>query len=351
MTGLIRRQQILASTAIGDGDQQKVRASHDCRQGLRWPSEAIDLSDQPVVIEIRGLTKRFKDVLAVDSLSMKVRKGEIYGFLGPNGAGKSTTIKMIMGLFHPTSGAAFVNGMPAGPDSVDLRKDIGFLPERISFYDNLTPVQTLNFFSELRGADKSEVPTLIKDVGLDFAAHRKVGTFSKGMVQLLGVAQAMIGHPSIYIMDEPTSGLDARWLKSVRDKLRMLNEQGATIVFSSHILSEVQALCHRVAIINKGRLMVEDTVDNISSHLRIRPRLWMQVSGIDRETLMAIRSMEGVEDVTAKDDTLLVTCEASARMKVMAALDEKGVKIKDFKTIDPSLEEAFVRLLSDKEVS
>jgi ABC-2 type transport system ATP-binding protein len=311
----------------------------------------IELVDQPVVIETKNLTKRFKDVLAVDSLSMKVRKGEIYGFLGPNGAGKSTTIKMIMGLFHPTSGAAFVNGKPAGPDSVDLRKDIGFLPERISFYDNLTPVQTLNFFCELRGADKSAVPSLIKDVGLDFAAHRKVGTFSKGMVQLLGVAQAMIGSPSIYIMDEPTGGLDARWVKSVRDKLRALNDQGATIVFSSHILSEVQALCHRVAIINKGRLVVEDTVDNISNHLRIRPRLWLQASGVDGEALSAIRSIDGVDDVSIKDDAVLVTCDASARMKVMAALDEKGIKIRDFKTIDPSLEEAFVKLLSDKEAA
>jgi ABC-2 type transport system ATP-binding protein len=311
----------------------------------------IELVDQPVVIETKNLTKRFKDVLAVDSLSMKVRKGEIYGFLGPNGAGKSTTIKMIMGLFHPTSGAAFVNGKPAGPDSVDLRKDIGFLPERISFYDNLTPVQTLNFFCELRGADKSVVPSLIKDVGLDFAAHRKVGTFSKGMVQLLGVAQAMIGSPSIYIMDEPTGGLDARWVKSVRDKLRALNDQGATIVFSSHILSEVQALCHRVAIINKGRLVVEDTVDNISNHLRIRPRLWLQASGVDGEALSAIRSIDGVDDVSIKDDAVLVTCDASARMKVMAALDEKGIKIRDFKTIDPSLEEAFVKLLSDKEAA
>jgi ABC-type multidrug transport system ATPase subunit len=193
------------------------------------------LSDANAVIETVDLTKRFKDVLAVDSLSMKVRKGEIFGFLGPNGAGKSTTIKMVMGLFHPTSGSAFINGKLAGPDSVELRRDIGFLPERISFYDNLTPIQTLDFYCELRGADKSVVPSLIKEVGLEHAANRKVGTFSKGMVQLLGVAQAMIGNPSIYIMDEPTGGLDARWVKTVRDKIRTLNEQGATIIFSSHI--------------------------------------------------------------------------------------------------------------------
>jgi len=309
------------------------------------------VNDPSAVIETVDITKRFKDVLAVDSLSMKVQKGEIFGFLGPNGAGKSTTIKMVMGLFHPTSGSAFINGRQAGPDSVELRRDIGFLPERISFYDNLTPIQTLDFFCELRGADKSVVPSLIREVGLEHAANRKVGTFSKGMVQLLGVAQAMIGNPSIYIMDEPTGGLDARWVKAVRDKIRALNEQGATIIFSSHILSEVQALCHRIAIIDKGRLVVEGTVEDISDHLRIMPRLWIQTSGVDQEAISAIRSIAGVEEVSPDDEALLVTCETDARMNVLVALRERGVTVSDFKTIDPSLEEAFVRLLSEKEGS
>jgi ABC-2 type transport system ATP-binding protein len=311
----------------------------------------LTVNDPTAVIEVVDLTKRFKEVLAVDSLSMKVQKGEIFGFLGPNGAGKSTTIKMVMGLFHPTSGSAFINGKPAGPDSVELRRDIGFLPERISFYDNLTPIQTLNFYCELRGADKSVVPSLIREVGLEHAANRKVGTFSKGMVQLLGVAQAMIGNPSIYIMDEPTGGLDARWVKAVRDKIRTLNEQGATIIFSSHILSEVQALCHRVAIIDKGRLVVEGTVEDINDHLNILPRLWIQASGVDQETTSAVRSVAGVQDVSVDDGALLVTCETEARMNVLAVLRERGIAVSDFKTIDPSLEEAFVRLLTGKEGS
>jgi ABC-type multidrug transport system ATPase subunit len=309
------------------------------------------MSDPSVVIETRDLTKRFKDVLAVDALSMKVRKGEIYGFLGPNGAGKSTTIKMIMGLFHPTSGEAFINGRLVNGGGEELRRDIGFLPERISFYDNLTPVQTLNFFCELRGVDKSIVPSLLKDVGLEEHANRKVGTFSKGMTQLLGVAQAMIGTPSIYVLDEPTGGLDARWVKIVRDKLRALNEQGATIVFSSHILSEVQALCHRVAIIDKGRLVAEDTIENISKHLNIRPRLWIRSPSLGNKMPAWVRDIVGVEEVSVKDDTMLVTCEPAARLRVMTALQDRGLDIQDFRTIEPSLEEAFVKLLSDEEGS
>ena len=305
------------------------------------------MHDSSIVIETRNITKRFKDVLAVDSLSMKVHKGEIYGFLGPNGAGKSTTIKMIMGLFHPTSGEAFINGKLVNGGGVELRRDVGFLPERISFYDNLTPIQTLNFFCELRDVDKSVVPSLLRDVGLEGAANRRVGTFSKGMTQLLGLAQAMIGTPSIYVLDEPTGGLDARWVKAVRDKLRTLNEQGATIIFSSHILSEVQALCHRVAIIDNGRLVADDTIDNISGGLHIRPRLWIQSTGLDEKTLFWIRKIEGVEDVTAKDDTMTITCDAGARLRLMIQMQEGGLVIKDFRTIEPTLEEAFVKLLSE----
>jgi ABC-2 type transport system ATP-binding protein len=306
------------------------------------------MHDSSIVIETRNLTKRFKDVLAVDSLSMKVRRGEIYGFLGPNGAGKSTTIRMIMGLFHPTSGKAFINGKLVNEDGVESRRDVGFLPERISFYDNLTPIQTLNFFCELRGADNSVVPSLIKDVGLEEAANRKVGTFSKGMTQLLGVAQAMIGNPSIYVLDEPTGGLDARWVKTVRDKLRTLNEQGATIIFSSHILSEVQALCHRVAIIDHGRLVAEDTIENISGGLHIRPRLWVQSTSLDEKALAWIREIAGVEDIAAKGDAVTITCDASVRLRVMNAMQDKGLVIKDFRTVEPTLEEAFVKLLSEE---
>ena len=150
------------------------------------------------VIETKNLTKRFGEVLAVDALNINVRQGEIYGFLGPNGAGKTTTVKMILGLMHPTKGEVRINGVLMHPDNVEVKKEIGYLPERVSFYSNLTPIQTLNFFCELKDADKSIVPELLQEVGLQDAATRKVGTFSKGMVQLLGFAQAMIGSPSIY---------------------------------------------------------------------------------------------------------------------------------------------------------
>ncbi len=301
------------------------------------------------VISTVNLTKHFKDVKAVTNLNMSVHEGEIFGFLGPNGAGKTTTIKMIMGLIHPTSGEVFINGEKAGPNKVNIRKDMGFLPERVALFDNLTPKQTLSFFCELKGCDKSVVDSLIKEVGLEDAANRKVGTFSKGMTQLLGVAQAMIGQPSIYILDEPMGGLDARWVKMVREKIRQLNREGATVVFSSHILSEVQALCDRVAIIDKGKLVAVDTVANLSKGLHIKPRLEITVKGLGGKVPDSVFEIEGVADAEAKDDTMFVICDSSARPKVLNALENEGLEIADFKTIETSLEDVFVKMVSEDE--
>lgn len=296
-------------------------------------------------IEIKNLTKIYKDVIAVDNVSFSVRKGEIYGFLGPNGAGKTTTIKAILGLIHVNSGDIKINGFDMKKDNIKAKEKIGYLPEKVSFYDNLTPIQTLNFFCELKGVDKSIVPSLLKEVGLDDAKNRKVGTFSKGMVQLLGIAQALIGNPSIFIFDEPTVGLDARWVRYIREKIKMLNERGATVVFSSHILSEVETLCNRVAIINKGKLIAEDTVANLNKYLRIKPRIEISIEGLNGKIPKVIEKIDGVEAVDAKGDNLFITCDSNIRSHVIAALEKAGFKIINIKTIEPSLEDAFVRLI------
>ena len=220
-----------------------------------------------ISIKISGLTKIYKDVRAVDNISFNVHNGEIYGFLGPNGAGKTTTIKAMLGLIHVNSGTIKINGFDMNKDNIKAKEKIGYLPEKVSFYENLTPIQTLNFFCELRSVDKSVVPSLIKEVGLEDAMNRKVGTFSKGMVQLLGIAQAMIGNPSIYILDEPTVGLDARWVRYIREKIKMLNEHGATVIFSSHILSEVDKVCDRIGIIRNGNLVALEDVEALKEKM------------------------------------------------------------------------------------
>jgi len=300
-------------------------------------------------VEIKNLTKRYKDVTAVDDLSFNIRTGEIFGLLGPNGAGKTTTIKAILGLIHMDSGNVKINGFDIEKEGIEARRSVGYLPERVSFYNNLTPLQTMNFLCELWSVDKSVAKPLISEVGLEDAIDRKVGTFSKGMVQLLGVAQVMIGKPPVYILDEPTAGLDARWVKNIREKIKMLKEQGATILFSSHILSEVETLCDRVAIINKGKLIAEDTVANINKYLRIKPRLEITIPGLNGRIPEIIKTIEGVEAADVKGDTLFVTCESSIRSQIITALQNAGFKIDNIKTIEPSLEEAFVKLISTDE--
>lgn len=316
-----------------------------------FPEEKSELKTTTTsfTIEVDGLTKTYKDVTAVNDLSFNIRTGEIFGLLGPNGAGKTTTIKAILSLIHVNSGEIKINGFNIKKEGIEAKKNVGYLPERVAFYDNLTPLQTLHFFCELKGADKSVAKPLIKEVGLEDAINRKVGTFSKGMVQLLGVAQVMIGNPSVYILDEPMGGLDARWVKIIREKIKMLNEQGATVLFSSHILTEVENLCDRVAIIDKGKLIAEDTVSNLNKYLRIKPRLEISITGLKGKVPKVIRDLKGVEAVDAKDDKLFITCESSVRSRVITMLEEAGLKIDNIKTIEPSLEEAFVKLISKDE--
>jgi ABC-2 type transport system ATP-binding protein len=296
-------------------------------------------------IEVNGLTKIFKDLKAVDNLSFNVRKGEIFGLLGPNGAGKTTTIKAILSLIHSNSGEIKINEFDIKEDGIKARESVGYLPERVAFYPNLNPLQTMHFFCELWGVDKSVAKPLISEVGLEEAIGRKVGDFSKGMVQLLGVAQVMIGKPPVYILDEPMGGLDARWVKTIREKIKMLNKEGATILFSSHILSEVENICDRVAIINKGKLIAEDTVENLNKYLKIKPRLEITIKDLDGKVPKVIKDIKGIESVDAKDNKLFVTCESSVRIQVITKLEEAGLQIDNIKTIEPSLEDAFVRLI------
>jgi ABC-2 type transport system ATP-binding protein len=207
----------------------------------------------------------------------------------------------------------------------------------------------MHFFCELWGVDKSIAKPLIKEVGLEEAMNRRMGTFSKGMVQLTGVAQVQIGNPPVYILDEPMGGLDARWVKAIRERIISLNEKGATILFSSHILSEVENVCDRVAIINKGKLIAEDTVGNLNKYLKIKPRLEITIPDLNGKIPGIIKEIVGVETIDVKNDTLFVTCESSVRSKVITKLEEAGYKVDNIKTVEPSLEEAFVKLISTDE--
>ena len=306
-----------------------------------------DITETAFIIQTEDLSKNFKNVRAVQSVNLNVKKGDVYGFLGPNGSGKTTTIKMLLGLTHPNSGNVFINGRNIAENSVDLRARIGYLPERAQLYKNLTAIQTLNFFAELRKVDKKECDELLAKVGLTKWRDVRVGTFSKGMVQLLGISQALLGDSELLILDEPTSGLDPRWSRVLKDIILEKNSKGTTVFFSSHLLFEVQELCNRIGILNKGNLIFENTVDKVSEVVHLKPQLLLKIQGATKVAIKILK--KGGFDSQLVGDQLIVPVESDQKIKVLNLLEDNGIVIKDFITKEPSLEKAFIELIGSED--
>lgn len=231
------------------------------------------MSETETIIKAEGLTKIFRDfwkrpkIRAVDGLSFEVKKGEVLGLLGPNGSGKSTTIKMILGLLHPSAGKLSVLG--ASPDNPAVRLHVGYLPELSHLYQYLTPRETLSFFGGLfgipSGVKRERTEQLLEMCGITDAADRAVGEFSKGMARRVGLAQCLINDPDLVILDEPTSGLDPIGRHNVKEIIRKLSENGKTVLLSSHLLGEIEDVCDRVAVLFRGKLISEGSLDSILS--------------------------------------------------------------------------------------
>lgn len=295
-------------------------------------------------LSVDHLAKTFDGLRAVDDLCLSVRRGEIYGFLGPNGAGKTTTIKIILGLMFQDAGAVRIGGRDLAKDPHEIKRRIGFLPEHIAFYNNLTALETLQFYAELKGAVDEPLLDHLEAVGLRPFADEKVGTFSKGMVQLLGIAQTLIGDPELLILDEPTTGLDPNWARTVKDRIQAANERGATVFFSSHILGQVQELADRVGIVDRGKLIAEDTVENLGRRLDLKPRLRLTVEESLGAATRAVSNVEGVVSVESSGAELVVLCDRAAKARVLGRLEAMGISVRDFRTEEPGLEEVFIKL-------
>ena len=227
----------------------------------------VSASAPAPAIECRALKVTFGTKTALDGLDLNVRRGEVFGFLGPNGAGKSTTIKTLLGLVRPQSGEAFLDGLPASDPSA--RRRIGFLPEEATYYRFLNPMEILAFYGKLSGMETQLIDRrsreLLDRVGLGAVKKKPLSTFSKGMTQKVSLAQCLLHDPDILILDEPTSGLDPLARIDLRDILSELNARGKTIFFSSHELSEVELLCHSVAIVNGGKVIRSGPLDSVLS--------------------------------------------------------------------------------------
>ena len=253
------------------------------------------------MIEVKHLTKHYGDKVAVNDISFTVEDGEILGLLGPNGAGKSTTMNMLTGYISSTSGQALINGVDILEDPIRAKAQIGYLPELPPLYLDMTVMGYLNFVYDLK---KCKLPrrSHLKDVcnlcKINDVSGRIIKHLSKGYRQRVGLAQALIGNPPILILDEPTVGLDPKQIIEIRTLVKKLGKRH-TVILSSHILTEVQAVCDRVVIINRGQIAADDTTDNLSKSVSASNKINVRISGTKAEVLQAIRAIPGVEKVHA----------------------------------------------------
>jgi ABC-2 type transport system ATP-binding protein len=302
-----------------------------------------------IILKTEALRKTFKvgfwgrQVTALEGLDLEVRQGEVFGFLGPNGAGKTTTLKILMGLIYPTGGQAWLFGKPIGDR--DSKARLGFLPESPYFYDYLTGAEFLRFYADLFGLSgpivNRRIGELLELVGMTHARDLQLRKFSKGMLQRIGIAQALINDPELVVLDEPMSGLDPIGRKEIRDLILRLKEEGKTIFFSSHILHDAEMLCDRVSILVKGRLVamgrVSDLIGAASTH-----SIEVLVEGLGSEGMAQVKPF--TEKVTVTGDRALLTLKGQQSVsEVLERIRTAKAKLISLTPQNSSLEDLFMR--------
>lgn len=308
------------------------------------------------MIEVKNLTKRYGANTALNKVSFTVEEGTIVGFLGPNGAGKSTTMNIITGYLSATSGSVTVQGKSTLENPNEVKKLIGYLPEMPPLYLDMTVNEYLNFMYELKGVKldrKQHIGEICRLTKIDNVYNRLVGNLSKGYKQRVGIAQALLGNPPVLILDEPTVGLDPKQIIEIRNLIKSLGKNH-TIILSSHILPEVQAVCERVIVINNGRLVADGATDSLAHDLSAEHRLIARIEGPENDIVQAIRGLEHIEEVYSLGEkekgVYEISIEGKAgydlRRNLFALLTRKGWPMLALKNTDLTLEEVFLQLTS-----
>jgi ABC-2 type transport system ATP-binding protein len=307
------------------------------------------------MIEVQDLTKYYGPNLAVSRLDFQVAAGEIVGFLGPNGAGKTTTLKILAGYLAPSAGTARINGYDCVTDSLAVRRSLGYVPENVAIYPDLTVTQFLRFAARAKGvtakAETGEVDRVAGACGLEEVRGKMVAALSKGYRQRLGLAQALINKPPLLILDEPTIGLDPSQIVEIRQLIKDL-EGAHTVMLSSHILPEVSQLCHRVIIINRGQIVAGDTPENLSRQLGKGARVLMTVSGPAEEVGPALQAVAGVKSVLNQGEgRYLVEADDGRELRPQLAqvVVARGWQLLELKAQEFTLEEVFLNLVTEEE--
>lgn len=295
------------------------------------------------VIEVTTVTKRFGEVDAVNGVDMTIRKGEIFGLIGHNGAGKSTLFKMMLGLLPVSSGEIRIKGQAIhGGSFREVRSKIGYLPENVAFYDNLTGIETLRFFADLKGVEHALCGRVLDKVGLGYAANRRVRTYSKGMRQRLGFAQALLGDPDLLFLDEPTNGLDP---EGIREFYLILNEMklhGVTIILTSHILAEIQERVDRLAIMKLGKIQVSGTVQELRNKMLLPLVFNITVTPGGEDEVRQVLESLNLSVLSGPVGRISANCPRSMKMRVLMTLAKYEEKISDIQIHEPSLEDLFL---------
>jgi ABC-2 type transport system ATP-binding protein len=315
------------------------------------------------IIELVDLTKKYGTFTAVDKLNLTIRKGEIFGLLGPNGAGKSTTILMMLGLTEPTSGSAKICGIDPTNNPIAVKRKVGYLPEDVGFYYNLSGYENLMYtarLNSLSGYDaRQKVDQILARVGLTDASDKKSGKYSRGMLQRLGLADVLIKNPEVIILDEPTLGIDPTGVREFLELIvELSSEEGNTVLFSSHDLHHVQAVCDRVGLFVRGKLLAEGDIPTLSKKLFSKSPFIIEaglshnsvkesevsVKGYNSEWLMEqLNNIEGINAVGFKDGIFQIECSHDATSEISKAIIESGAGLTYLRKKEYGLDDIYYR--------
>lgn len=312
------------------------------------------------MIEVKNVTKKYPNIKAVDNINFKIKDGEVVGLLGPNGAGKTTTMNMITGFIEPTEGQIIINGFDIVRKSKKAKKQIGYMPEGVPLYTELTAKEFVNYIAELRGVRskerKQEVEKAIEETGLKDVQNKLIRNLSRGYKQRVSMAGALVGNPEVIILDEPTVGLDPKQITEIRNLIKELGKKH-TVILSSHILSEVSQICERVIIINHGKIVAIDTPENLENKTKEKNTILVTVEDKNekmknlKEEVKEIEEIKLVKDNEDGTKQYAVTSadKVDLRKKIFEILPKQDITIFELKKDESTLEDAFIKLIdSDK---
>ena len=312
------------------------------------------------MIEVKNITKKYGNFLAVNDISFEIKDNEIVGFLGPNGAGKSTTMNMITGYIEPTSGKIIVNGKNITKEPNKVKKQIGYMPESIPLYNELTVREFVNYMADLkyvkRKDKKEKVDKILKDVGLEDVQKKIIKNLSRGYKQRVSLAGALIGDPKVLILDEPTVGLDPKQITEIRQLIKKLGKEH-TVILSSHILSEVSQICEKVIIINKGKILAVDTPEHLEENFKEENSVYITVEDKKENITEIIKKIKNLKEIKlikenangTKQYIITVDGDKDPRKQLFEILPKNDINIMELKKTEVTLEEAFLKLINSKE--